>query len=298
MGTHPIFESDFDCLTACYLIGREFSGSMSDSAMFLATLVEMGFDQGISKVALSKTGSTSVQSAMDWILANPDFVPDTSDVPESSSGETVPPSPLIGGDQDTPVVQAPERTPEEKAKAAKDLQERLDKAREIRIEKERQERIEKEKERREQGKAMGTMKESYEQMEMKRLAAQRKKEKAQAIKDKERVRQQIAEDKERRRLEAEKAKNSTSAAAVGETSELTQEIKAKVARPAATNTRLQIRFPDNSRRVQVFEADDKLSAVARFSKSNGGFESESDFDLIFQDRPPKKFGASDMELTL
>merc|ERR1712142_278791 len=261
MGTHPIFESDFDCLTACYLIGREFSGSMSDSAMFLATLVEMGFDQGISKVALSKTGSTSVQSAMDWILANPDFVPDTSDVPESSSGETVPPSPLIGGDQDTPVVQAPERTPEEKAKA-----------------------------RREQGKAMGTMKESYEQMEMKRLAAQRKKEKAQAIKDKERVRQQIAEDKERRRLEAEKAKNSTSAAAVGETSELTQEIKAKVARPAATNTRLQIRFPDNSRRVQVFEADDKLSAVARFSKSNGGFESESDFDLIFQDRPPKKFG--------
>ena len=38
---------------------------------------------------------------------------------------------------------------------------------------------------------MGTMKESYEQMEMKRLAAQRKKEKAQAIKDKERVRQQV-----------------------------------------------------------------------------------------------------------
>ena len=35
------------------------------------------------------------------------------------------------------------------------------------------------------------MKESYEQMEMKRLAAQRKKEKAQAIKDKERVRQQV-----------------------------------------------------------------------------------------------------------
>ena len=51
---------------------------------------------------------------------------------------------------------------------------------------------------------------------------------------------QIAEDKERRRLEAEKAKNETSAAAVGETSQLTQEIKAKVARPAATNTRLQV----------------------------------------------------------
>merc|ERR1712115_580824 len=111
-------------------------------------------DQGISKVALSKTGSKSVQAAMDWILANPDFVPDPSDVPESQSGEPTP-SPLIGGDQDTPVVAAPERTPEEKAKAAKELQERL----------------EKEKERREQGKAMGTMKESYEQMEMKRLAA-------------------------------------------------------------------------------------------------------------------------------
>jgi len=270
---------------------------MSDSAMFLATLVEMGFDQGISKVALSKTGSKSVQAAMDWILANPDFVPDPSDVPESQSGEPTP-SPLIGGDQDTPVVAAPERTPEEKAKAAKELQERLDKAREVRMEKEKQERIEKEKERREQGKAMGTMKESYEQMEMKRLAAQRKKEKAQAIKDKERVRQQIAEDKERRRLEAEKAKNETSAAAVGETSQLTQEIKAKVARPAATNTRLQIRFPDNSRRVQTFEASDKLSAVSSYAQRNGGFESESDFELIFQDRPPKKFGSSDMDSTL
>jgi len=270
---------------------------MSDSAMFLATLVEMGFDQGISKVALSKTGSKSVQAAMDWILANPDFVPDPSDVPESQSGEPTP-SPLIGGDQDTPVVAAPERTPEEKAKAAKELQERLDKAREVRMEKERQEKIEKEKERREQGKAMSTMKESYEQMEMKRLAAQRKKEKAQAIKDKERVRQQIAEDKERRRLEAEKAKNETSAAAVGETSQLTQEIKAKVARPAATNTRLQIRFPDNSRRVQTFEASDKLSAVSSYAQRNGGFESESDFELIFQDRPPKKFGSSDMDSTL
>jgi len=145
---------------------------------------------------------------------------------------------------------------------------------------------------------MGTMKESYEQMEMKRLAAQRKKEKAQAIKDKERVRQQIAEDKERRRLEAEKAKNETSAAAVGETSQLTQEIKAKVARPAATNTRLQIRFPDNSRRVQTFEASDKLSVVSSYAQRNGGFESESDFELIFQDRPPKKFGSSDMDSTL
>ena len=51
---------------------------------------------------------------------------------------------------------------------------------------------------------------------------------------------QIAEDKERRRLEAERAKGETAAAAVGETSQLTQEIKAKVARPAATNTRLQV----------------------------------------------------------
>lgn len=260
---------------------------MSDSAIFLATLVEMGFEEGISKVALSKTQSKSVQAAMDWILANPDYVPET--VPEKS---------VIGGNEDTPVIEAPERTPEEKAQAAKELQERLDKARDIRLEKEKQERIEKEKERREQGKAMTSMKDSYEQMEMKRLAAQRKKEKAQAIKDKERVRQQIAEDKERRRLEAEKAKNETSAAAVGSTSEVTKEIQAKVARPAPTNTRLQIRFPDNSRRVQVFEASDMLSVVTRFARSNGGFGSDTEFDLIFQDRPPKKFTDSDSEKTL
>ena len=50
---------------------------------------------------------------------------------------------------------------------------------------------------------------------------------------------QIAEDKERRRLAAEAAKNATSADAVAATSQVTQEIQAKVARPAPTNTRLQ-----------------------------------------------------------
>ena len=47
--------------------------NMSDSAMFLATLVEMGFDQGISKVALSKTGSKSVQVCLGCSKFSPIF---------------------------------------------------------------------------------------------------------------------------------------------------------------------------------------------------------------------------------
>jgi len=51
MGTHPIFESDFDCLT----------DMSSEKTMFVATLVEMGFDQKLSEVALAKVNNSSVQ---------------------------------------------------------------------------------------------------------------------------------------------------------------------------------------------------------------------------------------------
>lgn len=274
---------------------------MADNNLFLATLVEMGFDEKISKVALDKTGSSSVQSAMDWIIENPDFTPETkntsdeTEVPSSNQEGTAP----IGGDQNIPVEAAVEKTPEEKAAAAAALQERLNKAREARIEKEKQEKLEKEKQRRIQGQEATSAKDTYEHMMMKKIADERKKEKAEQAKARARVKQQIAEDKERRRLENETAKNATSAAAVAQTSEVTQEIQAaKVARPAPTNTRLQIRFPDGSKRIQVFEADDSLKIVLEFAQRNGGFESITDFSLVFNARPPKKFTDSDAEKTL
>lgn len=226
---------------------------------------------------------------MDWILQNPDYVHTNDDNDKSEKDGSV-----IGGDQEIPVEPAIKKTPEEKAAAAAALQERLNKARDARIQKEKQEALEKEKARRIQGQETCSAKDSYEQMMMKKLAEERKKEKAAQAKARERVKQQIAEDKERRRLESEAAKNATSAAAVASTSEVTKEIQAaKVARPAPTNTRLQIRFPDGSKLVQVFEADDQLKIVQEFVKRNGGFENTECFNLVFNGRPPKKFTTED-----
>ena len=54
---------------------------------------------------------------------------------------------------------------------------------------------------------------------MRKAAELRRKEKQQAAADRERVRKQIQEDKERRKRAADEAKNVTSAAAVGATSQ-------------------------------------------------------------------------------
>jgi len=270
MGTHPIFESDFDCLT----------DMSSEKTMFVATLVEMGFDQKLSEVALAKVNNSSVQNAMDWILANPDY-------------EIGAESQVIKGEE-TPTTPKVAQTPEERAASAAALQERLNKARDLRIQKEKEEKLQKEIERREQGKQITSTKDTYEQIQMKRAAEERRREKEQAKKDKERVRAQIAEDKERRKRAAESAKNATSAEAVAATSTATQPHIQPRPKVQATNTRLQIRFPDGSRRVQVFEADDELKKVNQFV--SGQFE--GDFDLVSGGPPPKKLTPDDQGKTL
>ena len=69
------------------------------------------------------------------------------------------------------------------------------------------------------GKKTTSTKDTFEQIQMKKMAELRKKEKLQAASDKERVRKQIQEDKERRKRAADDAKSATSAAAVAETSQ-------------------------------------------------------------------------------
>lgn len=221
---------------------------------------------------------------MDWILANPDFDVTTEAATQQDEQTS-------DDQQNKPDVPKVAQTPEERAASAAALQERLNKARELRIAKEKQEKIEKEKERREQGKQISSTKESFEQVQMRKAAELRRKEKQQAAADRERVRKQIQEDKERRKRAADEAKNVTSAAAVGATSQVTQEIKkAATERPRATNTRLQLRLPDGSRRVQVFEADDSLKAVYDFVS---GIYGEGPFELVSAGPPPIKFKIDD-----
>ena len=169
--------------------------------MFLATLVEMGFDQKqvwfrkeffVSKfqfqsdLALTKTGNSSVQNAMDWILSHPDW---ESELPESNPDADS--EPQEGTEQAEPKPEPKPLTDEEKAEKAAALQERLNKAREKRLEEERKEKIEKEKTRRKEGKEIGTIKEEYQAKLMRKQAEERKRQKLADAAAKKRVQEQV-----------------------------------------------------------------------------------------------------------
>jgi len=267
---------------------------MAERSLFLATLVEMGFDQKQSDLALSKTGSSSVQSAMDWILSHPDWeseLPPTATETEepAGGGET-------GSQEETPVVPKEPLTEEQKQERALALQERLNKAREKRLEEEKKDKIEREKNRRKDGKDIGNIKEEYQAKMMRKQAEERKREKLANAAAKKKVQEQIAADKAAR-LARSNAEKST--AAVAETSQVVREKQEEVRKqqPTATNTRIQLRLPDGKRLVQVFESDESLSALIRYAHMNSGLE-ESEFRLVSGGMPPKKFTDEDREKTL
>merc|ERR1712235_82694 len=84
MGTHPIFESDFDCLTE-----RKQSRNME-------SLIEMGFPSNACKRAMYYSDG-NIEAAMNWLCAHMDdpdyntaFEPpttQTSSVPTRPTGE-------------------------------------------------------------------------------------------------------------------------------------------------------------------------------------------------------------------
>lgn len=276
---------------------------MAENSMFLATLVEMGFQQKQSELALSKTGNSSIQSAMDWILANPDW---ESQLPGASSSDPTDPESEPGSSEGPadpeaiPVVPATPLTDEEKAERAKALQDRLNKARDKRLEEEKKDKIEREKSRRKEGRELGDIKSDYQAKLMKKQADERRREKAADAAAKKRVQEQIAADKAARIARSNAAK---ATAAVAETSPLVleqQEEKRKqeiAKRPTPTNTRIQFRLPDGKRLVQVFEADENLSNLIRYAHQNTGLPEES-FRLVSGGMPPTKFTDSDRDKTL
>lgn len=261
--------------------------------MFLATLVEMGFDQKQSDLALKKTGNSSVQSAMDWILSHPDW---ESELPESSHDAGAEATAEQGTEDAEPKPEPKPLTDEEKAEKAAALQDRLNQAREKRLEEEKKERIEKEKTRRKEGKEIGTIKEEYQAKMMRKQAEERKRQKLADAAAKKRVQEQIAADKAARLARSQSEK---STAAIAETSGVVREKREEAAktRPTATNTRIQLRLPDGKRLVQVFEADETLSALIRYAYMNTGLE-ESAFRLVSGGMPPQKFTEADREKTL
>ena len=137
---------------------------------------------------MKKTGNSSVQSPMDWILSHPDW---ESELPESSQDAEPEATAEQGTEDAEPKPEAKPLTDEEKAEKAAALQARLNQAREKRLEEERKERIEKEKTRRKEGKEIGTIKEEYQAKMMRKQAEERKRQKIADAAAKKRVQEQV-----------------------------------------------------------------------------------------------------------
>ena len=221
----------------------------------IKTLTEMGFSEAKAKKALTQTGWSGVEQAMEWLLSHPDDdgAMDEDEMAEAeAAAEPEPPK--------------KELTPEEKAEQLERLEKLRVKKRKEREEKEKQEAIEREKKRIIEGKAITGLKQTLEEQEMKKIAAERRREKIETQKAKERVKAQIAADraaqKEREAKERGIVPNEPAAPAPVQAT----------ATPAPvvnhTEAKIQIKQTDGKPLVQTFKAKETLSAVRLYAQLN------------------------------
>ncbi|OQV17503.1 putative UBX domain-containing protein 1 [Hypsibius exemplaris] len=234
----------------------------------LGFLMEMGFERTKAEKALRVTGSTSVEAAMEWILAHPD-----DDGSSSAEGD-------VRGDSETVRLNL---TPEELEEQAKRLEERRVKRRAEIAEQERKAEIEREKNRRLSGKEIQDARDKAHQAEMVRYAAERKKEKDDDKKARQRILDVIAED--RLKKEAEKNAEKDKAAGLPTSDSLSRTtVSAAFAAPSGsgnhTQTRIQIRMMDGTPLTQTFGVNEPLGSVRLYAQLNRKDGESSPFGLM------------------
>lgn len=251
----------------------------------LKTLEEMGFSKERAQQALTQTGWKGVEPAMEWLLSHP----------EGEAG-------AAGGNDDFSDLDKPlaapeeppkELTPEEKAEQLKKLEELRIKKRAEREEQEKKDAKEREMRRIDEGKKLAKMRGEVSDQEMKKLAAERKREKMETLAAKERVKAQIEEDKRRRREKE-----------MEEGGESVQAPPAAAAAPAPTppkrdynETRLQIRLPDGSALKQIFNSKEPLSAVRLYVQLNRK-DGLDGLPKLMTNYPKKVFSEDEYEMSL
>jgi len=239
---------------------------MSGRAAWIATLGDMGFGANRAKRALKATGNQGVEQAMEWLLTRSGD--DSLDDPLSEEEEEEE-KPMEEEESSEPKLTLKPLTEEEKKEKLARLEELRKKKRAEREERERKEAIEKEKKRVADGKQMGDLKFTLEQQEMRKVAAERKREKEADKAAKAKILARIEEDKIARR-EMFKMKTPEGAAPAAAASPA-----APAAAPAAptpkkdyTECRIQIRQTNGQPLVQSFGAKEELSAVRLYAEIN------------------------------
>jgi len=185
-------------------------------------------------------------------------------------------------------------TEEEKAEQLKKLQERLKERRAEKEEQEKKEAIKREKARRTQGKEMVDAKAKYDELQMKKLADQRRREKEEDRIAKQKIREEIEKDKRDRA--ARFAKQSPAPAAAAPAATAAAPAAAAAPKKDYDSCRLQIRLTNGQALTHSFGSKEELAAVRLYIEMNRT-DGHGPFSLMTS-FPRKVFTEQDMEKPL
>ncbi|XP_063699621.1 UBX domain-containing protein 1-B [Culicoides brevitarsis] len=276
---------------------------MSDA---LNQLVDMGFPKDRAEYALKVTNNQGMEAAMEWLLAHADeeIPKETAETPASvvadeapkagESSSSAPPAEAKSikcnecnklfrtqlevefhasksghSDFSESTEEKKPLTEEEKKEQMAKLEEKLRQKRLAREAQEKEEQIEREKLRIKSGKDLAEARRKIEEDEMKKLVAQRKREKEEERLLREKVKAQIEADRQARKLRD--AKEAGQALPVQSPPPVVSPPTGpKTPAKDYTQTRIQIRMTDGSSVVESFDVKEQLAAVRLFVQMKQG----------------------------
>ncbi|XP_019766588.1 UBX domain-containing protein 1 [Dendroctonus ponderosae] len=277
-------------------------------------LVDMGFEKERVETAVAKTGSADVQVVMDWMLANEEEPAAVEPNPMAQPEPEAAPAALAksikcddcgklfnsseevefhasksghGNFSESTEEKKPLSEEEKKEQLAK-IEAKLRQRRLEREAREKEEALERERARIKSGKDMLEAKKRHDELEMKKIIEQRRREKEDELKAKQRVREQIQADKLARK--AKQAGQPQEAAP-------TPPVLADKRPPQDySEVKLQIRLIDGKTLSQSFGAKEPLSAVRLYIEMNRT-DGDGPFKLMTS-FPRKVFSTDDYDKPL
>lgn len=294
------------------------------SSEFLHMLLDMGFSKEQAEKGLSMTGNVGVEPAMEWIFNHGnEFEPGTS-TSALNSGSASDKSIDNSNEEDKAAEMAKslqcdecgklfttqdmvefhaaktghskfsesteEKKPlteEEKKEQMRKIEELLKLKRQEREEKEKEEALQREKARVRSGRDLTEAKKKMEELEMKKLIDERKRDKEEEKQARLKIKQLIEEDKLARKKAAESAN-----AKENEQQTVTEAPKPIVSQTSSTRnyseTKIQLRLTDGQTLTQTFNVNEQLSAVRLFIELN---RTDGDAPFSLMTNFPRKFFA-------
>jgi len=250
---------------------------MSSETDFLSILKDMGFSEIQAKTALDKTGWSSVESAAEWLFANPIENVESNEGSEQQNSEHS------------------KLTENERIAQTQRLEEVRAKKRIERENKEKKEEVEREKKRIEEGKNLLSIKRLQSEKDMKKIVEERRQEKLEEKLARDRVKAQIEHDKkERKEREArERGEATISSTTVYNASPISSNTISK----EYHETKIQIRQLDGVRMEQTFKVKETLAAVRLYVQLNRK-DVPGTLPKLMTTFPKKVFTEEDYEATL